>query len=126
MRILIGVIFLFFTLHGNSQQLDCSEFKVGRFTYTDEDYSDLVTVRTDSLQTDTYRIMGLKTISTVKWLSDCKYEIVYIRVNDPKMESLIGIKYVIEIVQIDHNKIICRTASEGIVVEKEMIKTESE
>ena len=39
------------------------------------------------------------------------------------MEGLIGIKYVIEIINIDQNKILCKTESEGIVVEKEMILT---
>ena len=64
--------------------------------------------------------------SRVEWLTDCKYEIVYTKVNDPKMKSLIGIKYVIEIIGIDNNKIMFRTESDGIIVEKEMIKTETE
>ena len=64
--------------------------------------------------------------SRVEWLTDCKYEIVYTKVNEPEIESLIGIKYVIEIIGIDDNKIMFRTESDGIIVEKEMIKTETE
>ena len=64
--------------------------------------------------------------SRVEWLTDCKYEIVYTKVNEPEIESLIGIKYVIEIIGIDDNKIMFRTESDGIIVEKEMIKTKTE
>jgi outer membrane protein TolC len=37
----------------------------------------------------------------VKWLTACKYEIEYIEVNIPKMESIIGTKYIIEIIDIN-------------------------
>jgi len=124
MREPITIILLLLTFGLFAQEKKCSDFKIGKFTYSDPDYSDLITVRTDSLQTDSYPKMGWEMTSRVKWLTDCKYEMEYIKVNDPKMESLIGIKYVIEIIEIKENKILCRTESDGITVDKEMIKTE--
>jgi hypothetical protein len=120
------IIILLLTINSYAQENKCSDFKVGKFTYSDPDYADLITIRNDSIQIDSYPKMGWEMTSKVEWLTDCKYEILYIKVNDSKMESLIGIKYVIEIIEIDNNKIICRTESEGITVEKEMIKTETE
>ena len=126
MKNLILILILNLTLNGWAQEKNCSDFKVGKFTYSDPDYADLITVRTDSLQIDSYPKMGWAMTSRVEWLTDCKYEIIYIKVNDPKMKSLIGIKYVIEIIGIDDNKIMCKTESDGITVEKEMIKAETE
>ncbi|NQY31117.1 MAG: hypothetical protein HRT69_16830 [Flavobacteriaceae bacterium] len=126
MKKTISIFILLLALNSFSQEKKCSDFKVGKFTYSDPDYADLITIRTDSLQIDSYPKMGWEMTSRIEWLTDCKYEIVYIKVNDPKMESLIGIKYVIEIIEIDNNKIMCRTESDGITVEKEMIKTETE
>ena len=125
MKQTISIFILLLTLNSFSQEKKCSDFKVGKFTYSDPDYADLITIRTDSLQIDSYPKMGWEMTSRIEWLTDCKYEIEYIKVNDPKMESLIGIIYVIEIIEIDDNKIICRTESDGISVEKEMIKTET-
>jgi len=50
----ITVIILLLTLTSFGQEKDCSNFKIGEFTYSDSDYADLITIRTDSLQTDRY------------------------------------------------------------------------
>lgn len=120
------MLFLFLTFNSFVQEKDCADFKNGKFTYSDPEYADLITERNDSLQIDSYLNMGWKLTSRINWLTDCKYEIEYIKVNDPKMESLIGIKYVIEIIEINGDKILCKTESDGIVVEKEMIRIETE
>ena len=117
------IILLLLTLNSFGQEKDCSNFKIGEFTYSDPDYADLITIRTDSFQTDRYPEMGWEMISKVKWLTKCKYEIEYIKVNKPMLESIIGTKYVIEIIEIKENKILCKTESEGIGIEREMIKS---
>jgi len=43
------------------------------------------------------------------------------KVNKPILESIIGTKYVIEIIEINENKILCKTESERVVIE--MIKS---
>jgi len=65
--------------------------------------------------------MGWELISKVKWLAKCKYEIEYVKVNKPILESIIGTKYVIEIIEINENKILCKTEPEEVVIE--MIKS---
>ena len=122
MRAIFYIIIFLFCFNSYAQEKQCEEFKVGKFTYSDPDYAELVTTRNDSIQTDSFHEIGLEMTSKVTWLSDCKYEIEYIEVNDSILESLIGMKYIIEIIKIDNNKIICRTKSDGIVIEKEMIK----
>jgi len=117
----ITVIILLLTLTSFGQEKDCSNFKIGEFTYSDSDYADLITIRTDSLQTDRYPEMGWELISKVKWLTKCKYEIEYVKVNKPILESIIGTKYVIEIIEINENKILCKTEPEEVVIE--MIKS---
>ncbi|MGH1387785.1 hypothetical protein [Kordia sp.] len=124
MKQILMIVTLLLTLTAFAQEKKCSDFKVGEFTYSDPDYADLITIRTDSFQTDSYPKIGLKTVSKVTWLTDCKYEIEYVEVSDPKMESLIGVKFVIEIIKINDNKILCRTKSEDVIIEKEMIKTQ--
>jgi len=103
MKQAITIIFFIMTLILIAQEKNCADFKVGKFTYSDLDYSDLITVRTDSLQIDSYPKMELETKSIVKWITDCKYEIEYIEVNDSKMESLIGTKYTIPYVILSHH-----------------------
>jgi hypothetical protein len=124
MKQILYVIISFITLNSFAQETSCSDFKVGTFTYSDPDYADLISVRTDSVQTDTYPIMGWEMTSSIIWLTDCKYEIKCIKVNDQKLEPLIGITYIIEIIDINANIILCRTESYGVTVEKEMIKKE--
>ena len=114
------------TFNSFSQKRECTDFKVGKFTYLDPNYADLITERNDSIQTDSYPSMDLIMTSRIKWLSDCKYEIEYIKVNDSKMQSIIGVKYIIEIIEINNNKILCKSESNGIIVEKEMIKIKTE
>lgn len=126
MKHLLVLFILLISLPSLGQEKTCLDFKVGTFGYSDPDYADLITVRNDSLQTDSYPAMGWETTCRVTWLTDCIYEIEYIRVNNPMMDGLIGIKYLIEIVHIDQNKILCRTESEGVVVEKEMILTSTD
>jgi len=110
------------TLSSFAQEKECANFKTGTFKYTDADYADLITKRNDSIQVDSYPNANFEMTSKITWLTDCRYEIEYIIVNDASLEPIIGMKYVIEIMEIDDSKIICRTKSEGITVEKEMIK----
>lgn len=122
MQKIIFIVLFIITSSCFSQELNCSAFKNGTFTYTHPDYADLLTIRKDSIQIDTYPKLNLEMTSTVTWLSDCKYQMVYTKVNDPKMEPIIGVKYVIEIIEINDNKIMCQTDSGDVIVKQEMIK----
>ncbi|WGD33864.1 hypothetical protein [Olleya sp. YS] len=124
MKSIFSIIIFLITLIGYAQEKECIDFKVGKFTYSNPDYSDLITIRKDTLQIDYYPNLGWELTSKVNWLNDCKYEIIYTEVNDSKLDLLIGVRFVIEIIEINSNKILCRTVSEGLTVEQEMIKIE--
>jgi hypothetical protein len=51
------------------QKEKCRAFKTGHFTYADPDYSELVSLKNDSIQTDTYPKASVKTISARTCLS---------------------------------------------------------
>ena len=124
MKLTLKIIILTLSLNAFRQSLDCSDFKTGKFEYADPEYAELVTLRNDSLQIDSYTDMGWKITSKIEWLSDCKYRMECIEVNHAKMSTLIGKTYVIEIIEIDGNRILCQSESDGFVTKKEMIKSE--
>ncbi|MGV6831436.1 MAG: hypothetical protein ACWA5P_07740 [bacterium] len=126
MKLTISITLLLLTFNSIAQEKTCADFKTGKFTYSDPDYADLITIRNDSIQTDAYPSMGWEITSRIKWLDNCTYETECIKVNNHVMASLIGTTYVIEIIEINDNKILCKTETDGIVVEKEMIKIESD
>jgi hypothetical protein len=123
MRQISILILILLTFNCKAQENTCAEFKTGRFTYSDPDYADLITIRNDSIQIDTYPYADFETTSRIKWLSACTYEMEYLAVSNPLMNQLIGTKIIIEIIHVEDNKIRCRTVSDGVEVEKEMIKT---
>lgn len=92
-----------------AQDLDCSKFRTGTFKYYSSDFTELLTIRpNDSTQIDTYPApMAMKATSHVKWLSDCKYEFEYYKVDNDKFKALIGIKYTIEILKVRGDTITC-------------------
>lgn len=112
-RILI-LILLSYSTFSYAQNLDCSKFKTGHFKYFEGDYADLLTVRTDTTQIDSYvKTSDLKATSRLKWLSDCQYEFEYYKVNDPRFESIIGTKYTVEITEINGDTIVCQKLVNG-------------
>jgi hypothetical protein len=112
-RSFLILIVLFISATSYAQDLDCSKFRTGHYRYVDQDYAELLTVRTDSIQTDSYPApMNFIATSRVKWLSDCTYEFEYFKFNDEKFSSLIGTKYVIEIIAIKGDTISCQKADD--------------
>lgn len=109
MKILSLLIVILASAPSLAQHLDCSKFKTGHFRYFDEDYADLLTIRTDSTQIDVYiETSDLEVTSRLKWLSNCRYEFEYYKVNDARFESLIGTKYTIAITEIKGDTITCQ------------------
>ena len=124
MRNLFYIAILTFSVNSFAQVKKCNDFKNGTFKYAHKDYGELVTVRMDTLQTDSYPISGDQTKSRIKWLSGCKYEMEFIEVNKSYLQSLIGVKYTVEIIRINGKKITCRTNNKGEIIETEMIKVD--
>ena len=57
------------------QVLDCSSVKTGTFKYANEAYGEWIITRTDSTSIESSPDTDMKIYSTVKWMSDCEYEL---------------------------------------------------
>lgn len=125
MKFLLSLFLIVLTLPLVAQEMECSEFKIGKFRYTDPDYADLVTIRKDSIQIDSYPSLGWEMKNRITWLSDCTYQTECISVNEASLESLIGITYIIQIIAIRNDTIVCRAESDGITIDKEMVKVKA-
>ncbi|WP_040281939.1 hypothetical protein [Psychroserpens damuponensis] len=108
MKFLSFLIVILASATSFAQHLDCSKFKTGQFRYLDKDYADLLTIRTDSTQIDSYKTSTFKATSHVKWLTNCRYEFEYYKVSDAKFKPLIGTKYIVEITKINGDTIVCQ------------------
>ncbi|MFW0739757.1 hypothetical protein [Flavobacterium sp. T12S277] len=72
MKFFILLILLIGTA-GYSQKIECAKFKNGKFF--SRAFPNEYTIRKDSIE-ETYANNKLESVWDVKWLSDCKYEIV--------------------------------------------------
>jgi hypothetical protein len=57
------------------EALDCSSVKTGNFKYANEDYGQWIIERNDSTSIERSPDTDMTIYSTVKWLSDCEYEL---------------------------------------------------
>nr|WP_321223502.1 hypothetical protein [uncultured Psychroserpens sp.] len=124
MKILSLLIVILASANSFAQNIDCSSFKTGHFKYLDKSYADLLTIRTDSSQIDTYsETSNFEATSRLKWLSNCRYEFEYYKVNDAKFQPLIGTKYTIQITAIKGDTIVCRkVVNNKLQVSMQMVK----
>jgi len=68
------ISFCFFLTSCYEQQRNCTDFKNGKFEFSQEIDGKLETstfIRTDSLQIETFR--GITDTSTVRWINDCEF-----------------------------------------------------
>ncbi|MEY8847189.1 hypothetical protein AB9K26_00080 [Psychroserpens sp. XS_ASV72] len=118
MKKVLLVLIIFHSIKISAQEKNCSDFKTGKFKYSDVSWSEIISVRNDSIQSDYYSESDMEIVSKITWLSDCKYKMEYIKVSEKWFEHKIGEVEFIEIVQVNGNKILCRNESYSI----EMIK----
>jgi len=106
-----------------SQNLKCTDFKVGTFKLdcTNYKFPTSIASRTEKLQKESTVGSKRELQGTIKWKSECMYELIYI--ND--VPEINGKKVSIEIVNIEGNKAFCKSTIDGlpnIVVEFRMEK----
>lgn len=118
MKLTLIILISLATILISAQEKQCSDFKTGKIKYSDISWSEITSVRTDSTQTDYYSESNMELVSKITWLSDCKYKMEYTKVNEEWFKHKIGETMIIEIVEINDNKISCRNESYEI----EMIK----
>jgi hypothetical protein len=122
-NIIITFLFLL-TFTSYSQETKCSNFKYGKFKYSNPKYSEWIVVRTDSTQTEKSSISGIEIKSSIEWKSDCEYVLVYKRILNAEAKNMIGNIVRAKIVQTESDRYTCISKDEKNELELEMIKIE--
>lgn len=115
----IFLLLLFVHIYSFGQKNKCDQFHVGNFTYSDAAYKGWKVFRTETTQVETDSVRGYRIEGSIRWISNCEYELAYTKVSTTSLESLIGTKMRIKIVYISGNKIICQSDQK---VKMEMVK----
>lgn len=93
-------LILFFSLtffSCSSQSEGCSKFKTGIFQHFNSKDNVLIT-RKDTIQIEKNTKTGVEYTGTIKWLSDCKYSLIYTDVSDHNRKHIIGTKFYVDII----------------------------
>jgi hypothetical protein len=99
MKNLLLILILNLTLNSCVKEKNCASFKTGTFQYSDQLYSDLKVIRTDSTQTEINMKNGLEMHSSIKWINDCNYVLTITKVLNADLENVIGKIIEVEIVE---------------------------
>ncbi|XLS28887.1 hypothetical protein ACJD0Z_17035 [Flavobacteriaceae bacterium M23B6Z8] len=101
----------------------CADFKTGEFRYEDKAIPYRI-IRTASQQTETNLKTGLEIRSTIEWKSACEYVLTYTAVlnSEQDVESIIGSKIFVKIIETDGNRMVVHTKSEVLDEEIAFLK----
>jgi len=122
MKKAIPIVILLITLYSCSQEKKCTDFKVGKFVYSDPNYSEWKVNRTDSTQTEISTKSGIEIYSSIKWISDCKYILTYQKVLNSEVKNIIGKTIEVEIIKTKLDRYTCKSKSDAIDLELEVVK----
>ncbi len=120
MKKLILILIINLTLNSCAQEKNCADFKTGTFEYSDEIYSDLKVIRTDSTQTEINTKNGLEMHSSIKWINDCNYVLTITKVLNADLENVIGKTIEVEIVETKTNSYKLKSKSDAGNLELEL------
>jgi hypothetical protein len=105
-----------------SQDLTCSDFKIGTFKGEATNYQMPTTTVSRSKKTQKESADGLETLeATIEWKSECNYELIYLN-GAPDIK---GQKVSVEILKIEGRKAICTATVEdkpGLILNFELEK----
>ena len=107
-----------------SQNLSCSDFKIGTFRIecTNIKAPIFTVIRTEKTQKESAVEIKMEVEGAIEWKSECNYELIYIKSASPEM---IGEKLSAEIIKIEGRKAICKATGEvlkGFILEFEIEK----
>jgi hypothetical protein len=94
--LIIAVVFSF----DSNAQVNCQKFKNGTFCYPS--MPGKISVRKDSIQ-ESYNDGRLEMLWKVNWLSECKYEMVCLKIFVDTYEIDVGDRIVAEIIETDES-----------------------
>lgn len=123
-RISFAVFLITLFSVGYSQNNQCSDFKTGKFEYTNPNYSEWKVIRTDSTQTEINSKNGIELNATIIWKSDCEYVLTYEKITNSDLKNLIGKKVFVEILEIQNRKFKYHSKLDTMEITSEMIKVE--
>lgn len=104
---------------------DCQRFKSGKFTYLTPNNLNTTVLRTDSTQIEFNKSTGLKLTASIKWKSNCSYELTYTKVNKSKYDMVIGLTFDVDILSTSENSFKYRAYDGTKEVKGEMIKLDN-
>ncbi|MEZ4803007.1 MAG: hypothetical protein R2797_09565 [Gelidibacter sp.] len=124
MKIVTSIIILLLTLNCSAQEKNCAKFKVGKFEYSDPRFSEWRVSRTDSTQTEISTKSGTEIFSSIEWKSECEYVLTYRKVVNSGTDTndIIGKTIEVEIVETKSDRYICKSKSDVMDLELEMIR----
>lgn len=118
----ISILVVFLTLSSCAQEKKCADFKTGTFEYSDQLYSDLKVIRTDSTQTEINEKNGLEMHSSIKWIDDCNYVLTITKVLNADLENVVGNTIEVEIFETKSDSYKLKSKSDAGNLELELIK----
>jgi hypothetical protein len=112
------------TSFAKSQNLNCSDFKIGTFRIETTNVKTPIFIanRTEKTQKESAVEIKMEVEGAIEWKSECSYELVYTKSVSSEM---IGKKISAEIIKIEGKKAICKATCEGMegfILEFEMEK----
>ena len=116
------LLFLFLIAVCCSKDKKCSDFKTGTFEYSNQLYNGLKVIRTDSTQTEISKKNGLEIHSSIKWIDDCNYVLTITKVLNENLDSIIGKKFTVEIIETKLDRYRLKSKSDAGEMELELIK----
>lgn len=115
-NIVIAIITIFGinTMCAQEKPADCKSMQTGTFEYMVEGLEHVKIVRTANKQVETNAKTGGSITGTVKWLSDCEYELTFDKVTEKGAEAMVGKKIRTTITAVDGDVVSLHvTADEG-------------
>ena len=114
-------------LNSYAQQNKCSQFKTGKFEFSEPKYAEWQVTRTDSTQIELNTKTGLEIYNSVKWVNDCEYLLTCDKVVNPTSANIVGEVYHVKMTEVYSNRYTCIAVSKNddITLNLMMIKVET-
>lgn len=104
LNIISGLLLLsgLFQFSLGQQELDCSEFKTGKYHYTPPNGGEVSLKRTKKKQIERYNDENQKFIFSIHWINDCTYELILSNARGlprERKKEILGTKLVCEVIE---------------------------
>jgi hypothetical protein len=121
MKKAIFLIFLLLNVNIYSQEKKCSDYKIGKFTYTNPLYKNWKVLRNETEQIETDKVNKIELRASIDWVTDCEYILTYTKFNNSENHPIVGQKINVKIIKVRDESVICESESLGAKLELEMV-----